>query len=96
MTQNHRKDGESPTPTTSTWGPVLFLSAVLIASGAVALDQIKHKGRGSGSGVEYNLDGSIRSVTSERAEQALRQLKCFDALPPRALSAERRRCEELP
>ena len=74
----------------------MFLCIFLLIGGTFLYEQFRHKGRGSGNGVEYNQDGSIRSVTDERADKALRRLECFDKLGESPLRSEVRNCETLP
>ena len=85
------------TPRTSPgWGPVLFLCAFLVIGGAFLYEQFRHKGRGSGSGVEYNQDGSIRSVSEDRAAQAVRRLECFNRIEADPSSGTTIDCATLP
>lgn len=82
-------------PKGSNWGPILFLCGFLAIGGFFFLEQFRHKGRGSGAGVEYNQDGSIRDVSSDRADKAVRRLACMNSLPENYSESDFANCQFL-
>ena len=77
------------------YGPILLLIAFVAAGGAYLVNRLEHKRPGE-SGVEFNQDGSMRDVSDERADKALRRLECLNNLGPNSLPSDQIRCSTLP